>query len=61
MHLHGAMFCEVRVNAVTGETRVSEIGITGVGAAVSNAPYNATGKRVPDPPITPDKLLAAGV
>jgi xanthine dehydrogenase YagR molybdenum-binding subunit len=23
MHSHGAMFCEVRVNAVTGETRVS--------------------------------------
>jgi xanthine dehydrogenase YagR molybdenum-binding subunit len=23
MHSHGAMFCEVRVNEVTGETRVS--------------------------------------
>src|SRR5205085_12152613 len=142
MHSHGAMFCEVRVNAVTGETRVSrflgsfdcgrilnpktatsqfrggiimglglalmeetqfderkgrvanpslaeyhvpvhmdvpeidviwtdipdphtpmgahgigEIGITGVGAAVANAVYNATGKRVRDLPITLDKLL----
>ena len=142
MHSHGAMFCEVRVNAVTGETRVSrflgsfdcgrilnaktarsqfrggiimglgmalmeetqfderngrimnpslaeyhvpvhmdvpeidviwtdiadphtpmgahgigEIGITGVGAAVANAIYNATGKRVRDLPITLDKLL----
>ena len=142
MHSHGAIFCEVRVNAVTGETRVSrclgsfdcgrilnektarsqfrggiimglglalmeetqfderngrimnpslaeyhvpvhmdvpeidviwtdipdphtpmgargigEIGITGVGAAVANAIFNATGKRVRDLPITLDKLL----
>jgi len=142
MHSHGAMFCEVRVNAVTGETRVSrflgsfdcgrilnaktassqfrggivmglglalmeetqlderygrianpslaeyhvpvhldvpaidvmwtdipdphapmgargigEIGITGVGAAVANAVYNACGKRVRDLPITLDKLI----
>jgi xanthine dehydrogenase YagR molybdenum-binding subunit len=143
MHSHGAMFCEVRVNAVTGETRVNrflgsfdcgrilnpktaasqfrggiimglglalmeetefderkgrvmnpslaeyhvpvhmdvpeidviwtdipdphapmgahgvgEIGITGVGAAVANAVYNATGKRVRDLPITLDKTLS---
>ena len=142
MHSHGAMFCEVRVNSVTGETRVSrflgsfdcgrilnaktaasqfrggivmglglalmeetqfderngrvmnpslaeyhvpvhmdvpaidimwtdipdprtpmgahgvgEIGITGVGAAVANAIYNATGKRLRDLPLTLDKLL----
>ena len=142
MHSYGALFCEVRVNAVTGETRVSrflgsfdcgriinakmaasqfrggiimglglalmeetlfderngrimnpslaeyhvpvhmdvpqidvlwtgipdphapmgargigEIGITGVGAAVANAIYNATGTRVRDLPITLDKLL----
>ena len=142
MHSHGAMFCEVRVNAVTGEVRVSrflgsfdcgrilnaktaasqfrggiimglglalmeeaqfdkrtgrimnpslaeyhvpvqmdvpeigvmwtdepdphapmgargigEIGITGVGAAVANAVYNATGKRVRDLPVTLDKTL----
>ena len=142
MHSHGAMFCEVRVNDVTGEVRVSrflgsmdcgrilnaktaasqfrggiimglglalmeetqfdertgrianpslaeyhvpvhmdvphievmwtdepdphtpmgargvgEIGITGVGAAVANAVFNATGKRVRDLPITLDKLL----
>jgi hypothetical protein len=143
MHSHGAMFCEVRVNEVTGETRVSrflgsfdcgrilnaktaasqfrggivmglglalmeetqfderngrimnpslaeyhvpvhmdvpeidvmwtdipdphapmgargigEIGITGVGAAVANAVFNACGKRVRDLPITLDKLMA---
>jgi xanthine dehydrogenase YagR molybdenum-binding subunit len=142
MHSYGAQFCEVRVNAVTGETRVSrwvgsfdtgrilnpktaasqfrggiimglglalteetlfdertgrimnpsladyhvpvqmdvpqieviwndipdphsplglhgigEIGITGVGAAVANAVYNATGVRVRELPITLDKLL----
>ena len=142
MHSHGAMFCEVRVNAVTGEIRVhrflasfdcgrilnaktaasqfrggiimglglalmeeaqfdertgrimnpslaeyhvpvhmdvpeievmwtdepdphapmgargiGEIGITGVGAAVANAVYNATGKRIRDLPITLDKVL----
>jgi len=142
MHSHSAIFCEVRVNAVTGETRVArvlgsfdcgrilnpktarsqfrggiimglgmalmeetqfderkgrimnpslaeyhvpvhldvpeidviwtdipdphtpmgahgigEIGITGVAAAVANAIYNATGKRIRDLPITLDKLL----
>ncbi|TXC70599.1 xanthine dehydrogenase family protein molybdopterin-binding subunit [Sphingomonas ginsenosidivorax] len=142
MHSHSAIFCEVRVNSVTGETRVSrilgsfdcgrilnpktarsqfrggiimglgmalmeetqfderngrimnpslaeyhvpvhldvpeidviwtdiadphtpmgahgigEIGITGVAAAVANAVYNATGKRIRDLPITLDKLL----
>jgi xanthine dehydrogenase YagR molybdenum-binding subunit len=142
MHSFGAMFCEVRVNAVTGETRVArflgsfdcgrilnartaasqfrggiimglglalmeetqfderngrimnpslseyhvpvhmdvpeidiiwtdipdphapmgahgigEIGITGTAAAVANAIYNATGKRVRDLPITLDKLF----
>jgi CO/xanthine dehydrogenase Mo-binding subunit len=95
----GALFCEVRLNAVTGELRVSrllgsfdcgrilnamtaasqfrggmvipdprvpmgargvgEIGITGVAAAVANAVYNATGKRIRDLPITLDKVLEA--
>jgi xanthine dehydrogenase YagR molybdenum-binding subunit len=40
-----------------GAHGVGEIGITGVGAAVANAIYNATGKRVRDLPITLDKLL----
>ena len=142
MHSHGAMFCEVRVNAITGEPRISrflgsfdcgriinsktaasqfrggiimglglalmeetqfdersgrimnpsfaeyhvpahmdvpeidiiwtdipdphtpmgargvgEIGITGTGAAVANAIYNATGKRIRELPITLDKLM----
>ena len=36
---------------------VGEIGIVGVAAAVANAVYHATGKRVRDLPITLDKLL----
>jgi xanthine dehydrogenase YagR molybdenum-binding subunit len=37
---------------------VAELGICGVGAAVANAIYNATGARVRDYPVTLDKLLA---
>jgi xanthine dehydrogenase YagR molybdenum-binding subunit len=37
---------------------VGELGICGVGAAVANAIYHATGVRVRDYPITLDKLLA---
>ena len=44
-------------HAPMGAHGVGEIGITGVGAAVANAVYNATGKRVRDLPITLDKLL----
>jgi xanthine dehydrogenase YagR molybdenum-binding subunit len=40
-----------------GAHGVGEIGITGVAAAVANAVFNATGKRVRDLPITLDKLL----
>jgi xanthine dehydrogenase YagR molybdenum-binding subunit len=36
---------------------IGEIGITGVGAAVANAVYNATGIRVRSLPITLDKLM----
>jgi len=37
---------------------IGELGISGAGAAVANAIYNATGVRVRDYPITLDKLLA---
>jgi xanthine dehydrogenase YagR molybdenum-binding subunit len=40
-----------------GARGIGEIGIVGVGAAVANAVYNATGRRVRDLPITLDKLL----
>jgi xanthine dehydrogenase YagR molybdenum-binding subunit len=36
---------------------LGEIGIVGVAAAIANAIYHATGKRVRDLPITLDKLL----
>ena len=41
-----------------GAHGIGEIGITGTGAAVANAVFNATGIRVRDLPITLDKLLA---
>jgi xanthine dehydrogenase YagR molybdenum-binding subunit len=40
-----------------GARGIGEIGITGTGAAVANAIFHATGKRVRDLPITLDKLL----
>ncbi|MBA3712403.1 MAG: xanthine dehydrogenase family protein molybdopterin-binding subunit [Pyrinomonadaceae bacterium] len=44
-------------HAPLGAHGIGEIGITGVAAAIANAVFNATGKRVRDLPITPDKLL----
>jgi xanthine dehydrogenase YagR molybdenum-binding subunit len=40
-----------------GAHGVGEIGITGAAAAVANAVFHATGRRVRDLPITLDKLL----
>src|SRR5436190_11170787 len=40
-----------------GARGMGEIGITGAAAAVANAVYHATGKRVRDLPITNDKLI----
>lgn len=40
-----------------GVKGIGEVGIVGVAAAVANAVFNATGKRVRSLPITPDKLL----
>ena len=42
-----------------GVKGLGEIGIVAVAAAVANAIYHATGKRVRSLPITVDKLLAA--
>jgi xanthine dehydrogenase YagR molybdenum-binding subunit len=44
-----------RVNPL-GIKGVGEIGIVGVAAAIANAVYHATGKRVRDLPITLDKV-----
>ncbi len=43
------------INAL-GVKGLGEIGIVGVAAAIANAIYHATGKRVRDLPITLDKL-----
>ena len=40
-----------------GAKGLGEIGITGMPAAIANAVYHATGVRVRELPITPDKLL----
>jgi xanthine dehydrogenase YagR molybdenum-binding subunit len=40
-----------------GTKGVGEIGIVGTAAALANAVYHATGRRIRDLPITPDKLL----
>ncbi len=40
-----------------GAKGIGEIGITGSAAAIANAVFHATGKRIREAPITPDKLL----
>ncbi|EDM37739.1 Aldehyde oxidase and xanthine dehydrogenase, a/b hammerhead [Pedobacter sp. BAL39] len=47
---------DVNINP-TGSKGVGEVGIIGTAAAIANAIYNATGKRLRDLPITPDKVL----
>jgi xanthine dehydrogenase YagR molybdenum-binding subunit len=42
-----------------GGKGIGEIGIVGTAAAIANAVYHATGRRVRDLPITPARLLAA--
>ncbi|WP_445501268.1 xanthine dehydrogenase family protein molybdopterin-binding subunit [Microvirga sp. G4-2] len=44
-------------HAPLGARGVGEIGITGAAAAVANAIFHATGKRIRDLPITLDKLI----
>jgi xanthine dehydrogenase YagR molybdenum-binding subunit len=45
---------EINLLGVKG---VGEIGIVGTAAAIANAVYHATGKRVRELPITIDKLM----
>jgi len=47
---------DLQATALGGKA-VGELGIVGVAAAINNAVYHATGKRVRDLPITMDKLL----
>ncbi len=41
----------------TGAKGIGEIALVGVAPAILNAVYNATGKRVRDLPVTPDKVI----
>ena len=47
---------DLHVNEL-GAKGIGEIGITGAAAALANAVYHATGKRIRELPITRDKLL----
>jgi len=42
-----------------GVKGIGELGITSVAASIANAIFNATGKRMRDLPITPEKLIMA--
>ena len=44
------------INSV-GCRGIGEIGIVGVPAAIANAVFNATGKRLRELPLTPDKFV----
>ncbi len=47
---------DININPI-GAKGIAEIATIGMAAAVTNAVYNATGKRVRDLPVTPDKLV----
>jgi xanthine dehydrogenase YagR molybdenum-binding subunit len=40
-----------------GAKGIGEVGVVGIAAAITNAVYHATGKRIRSLPITIDKLL----
>jgi xanthine dehydrogenase YagR molybdenum-binding subunit len=46
------------INAM-GVKGIGEISMVGVSAAVANAVFHATGKRVRELPLTPEKILGA--
>jgi xanthine dehydrogenase YagR molybdenum-binding subunit len=59
VHEVETMFVEVDdtvVNAL-GVKGMGELGMVAIPAAIANAVFHATGKRVRELPITPDKLL----
>jgi xanthine dehydrogenase YagR molybdenum-binding subunit len=59
IHAIDVIFVDEADNEINplGVKGVGEIGIAGTAAAIANAIFHATGKRVRDLPITPDKLL----
>lgn len=44
-----------------GVKGMGELGMVGIPAAIANAVFHATGKRIRDLPITPDKLLGSNL
>jgi xanthine dehydrogenase YagR molybdenum-binding subunit len=60
IHDIDVVFVEERdeLTSPMGVKGLGEIGIVGTAAAIVNAVYNATGKRVRHVPITVDKLIA---
>jgi len=60
MEAHWIEEHDPHVNAM-GTKGIGEIGIVGTAAAVANAVHNATGIRIRDLPITPDKVLMGGL
>lgn len=56
IEVHSLNIPDTRFNPLGGRG-IGEIGITGVGAAIANAIFHATGKRLRSAPITPDMLI----
>lgn len=50
---------DLNINPI-GAKGMGEIALIGMAAAVANAVFNATGKRIRELPITPDKLVDLG-
>ena len=48
---------KIKLFAPTSAKGMSEIALVGVAPAIANAVFNATGKRIRQLPITPDKLM----
>jgi xanthine dehydrogenase YagR molybdenum-binding subunit len=59
VHMIETMFVEEddRIVNPLGVKGMGELGMVGIPAAIANAVYHATGKRIRELPITPDKLL----
>ena len=63
---HGAQFVEVKVDLTWGRSAsvnplvvkgMGEPGMVGIPAAIANAVFQATGRRIRELPITPEKPL----